>query len=187
MVSVGYFTVAFQISQLVTILLSLNNSAISAPIASLYDQDRKEELRILLQNSSFVLSLFAFIFMGLVLAFGESILAFWGDSFREALIPLIILCIGQVVNALTGSTGLALIMAGYDSISAKITFATVLISALLSLLLIPRYGAIGAAYSVSVTIIIDNVIKLFVVKNKLDVWIILFSTERVIPWKVTLF
>ena len=154
--TVALFTTGLQISALLSILLQLNNSALSSPIASLYSQGKGRRLRTLLQNSSFALTLGGLVLIGMVKLFAEDILLMWGEEFVSAQHALLILCIGQLVNLSTGATGITLIMAGYDKLSARISFFVCLVNLLLCLILIPQI-IIGASVAVSFSVAIDNV------------------------------
>ena len=140
--TVALFTTGLQISTLLSILLQLNNSALSSPIASLYSQGKSNRLRTLLQNSSFVLTIGGLVLIGMVKIFAKDILSMWGAEFVSAQHALLILCVGQLVNLSTGATGITLIMAGYDKLSARISFCGCLLNLILCFTLIPQNGII---------------------------------------------
>ena len=88
--------------------------------------------------------------------FPSLLLSFFGEEFTDGKVALQILAVGMFVNALFGSVGNYLMMSGHEKLLAKILLAAILISIMLMLLLVPNYGIVGAAWSVSITMIIWN-------------------------------
>lgn len=79
-------------------------------------------------------------------AFGAGLLErIFGTAFVPALGPMFLLFFGQLVNATVGMASALLIMSGKESSVFRFTLLAVGLNALLSLLLIPEWGAMGAA------------------------------------------
>ncbi|MEM7353724.1 MAG: oligosaccharide flippase family protein [Acidobacteriota bacterium] len=81
----------------------------------------------------------------LILRGREIIAAVFGEAFIDALEPMVILALGQCLNAATGMARTLLIMSGQEKTVALITVAAVLGNLLCCLVLIPRLGMSGAA------------------------------------------
>ena len=109
-----------------------------------------------------IISLFTFLtyFFG-----GKYILLLWGSEFLESFWILIIISLGQLFNVSTGCTGFFLMMTGHEKLIGKITFISLLINLTLNFIMIPKFGAIGAALATSFTVIFENMIKVIFVKN----------------------
>ena len=76
---------------------------------------------------------------------GPYVLALWGPEFTAAMPLLLILLIGALINAATGLAGLLVILTGHERV-AMVTMAVTLVAVTtVELVLIPAYGAIGAA------------------------------------------
>lgn len=81
-----------------------------------------------------------------LITFGELIIAWvFGAAFLAALLPMLILCLLQLVNAFAGMAHTLLVMSGYESRIPRITFLALIANIVLSALLIPAFGAVGAA------------------------------------------
>ena len=78
-------------------------------------------------------------------------------------IVLIVLSFGQLINCMTGGAGFTLIMTGRQNIQLLILVASVLINIALNIILIPRYGSLGAALATSIAISLANITKVVVV------------------------
>jgi O-antigen/teichoic acid export membrane protein len=70
---------------------------------------------------------------------------------------LVILCVGQLVNATMGSVSAVLNMTGNERDAMRSVFISATVNVLLNLLLVPRWGAVGAAIATSTTLIVFNV------------------------------
>lgn len=99
---------------------------------------------------------------------GSRILAIWGEEFSKgALYILVFLSFSQIMNSLSGISGLVLIMAGHRALRRNISLISGVIQVLLSSIFVPSYGLIGAGISVFVTSSIVNISLLILVKQRL--------------------
>src|SRR5690606_19523202 len=96
--------------------------------------------------SSRVIAGIAIIIGGLFCVFGEWILGFlFGNQYEAAYLPLVILTVGQLGNALFGSVGALLNMTGHERDTLSGMFVALLANLLIGVLLIPDLGMVGAA------------------------------------------
>jgi O-antigen/teichoic acid export membrane protein len=72
---------------------------------------------------------------------------FFGAEFADAQPLLIVLCLAQLVAGLFGPCTTVMIMIGRERIVAVSYFASVVSSIAVAAVLIPRFGAIGAAFA----------------------------------------
>jgi O-antigen/teichoic acid export membrane protein len=80
------------------------------------------------------------------LFFGQPLIhAVFGPGFDAALQPMFVLFVGQAVNAGAGMASSLLMMSGREAQLIRFTAGGVALNATLSLILVPRYGAMGAA------------------------------------------
>ena len=90
------------------------------------------------------------IFLVIVLLPIETTCVLFGDIYAEDTIPLIILSLGQLFNVATGSVGFLLIMTGRQNHWLLLSIMMVALSGVLSILLIPAFGLIGASLATMV-------------------------------------
>ena len=93
----------------------------------------------------------------------------WGQEFVSAYSILIVLAIGQFVNISTGSCCLLLVMTGHEKIHSYISFCSLLMNVVLNIVLIIRFGALGAAIATATTVIFENFFKLILAKRKTSI------------------
>ncbi|WP_417698441.1 flippase [Psychromonas sp.] len=171
--SVAYFKVAMQGVTLVSLGLSAINMVIMPNVARLYKEGDLEATQMLLTKSVRLSCFVSLPVILLLVIFGDFFISLlFGEAYLAGYPILIILCIGQAVNVLMGSVGLVLNMTGNENRVLKILVITLILNILLLLFLIPIYGSLGAAISVSVSLIFWNFLMVINVLEltKLKTW-----------------
>lgn len=136
----------------------LATSAMAAPmIAQLHAAGRRQELQRVVTLAVRGSLIFMMATTAVLLIFGRWITGLYGPGFEVGLPALYILLVGQAINAATGPVGLLVSMTGHQVIMAKVQGAVVVLNVLLNLLLIPRYGLVGAAVATSTSVVLRNV------------------------------
>jgi O-antigen/teichoic acid export membrane protein len=81
-----------------------------------------------------------------VLLFGRSLISFFfGQEFEPAFYPLVVLCLGQLVNGLFGMNLGLLVMGSEEKRLTRAMAIAIVPNVLFAVMLIPRFGAMGAA------------------------------------------
>ncbi|UCG02017.1 MAG: flippase [Candidatus Heimdallarchaeota archaeon] len=172
---VGIYTAAFQTCVLSAIILRSFNTIFAPIISDLFNRKKHERLELLYKAVTkwiFTLSLPIFL---LILLFTKEILSIFGEKFTLGALCLIILSSGQLINSMTGSVGYMLIMIGRSGIAFFNALGVLSLQIVLSLILIPKYGIVGAAIATATSWILLNLIRL------LEVFIIL----KIHPFKIS--
>jgi len=144
---VGIYNAAFRVANLVTLVLVGVNSAVFPRFATLHAKGEWEKLKRLTQSSSKLMVLACLPFLLGLFIFPEQILGLFGDEFTSGATALRIVALGQLVNVGTGSVGGLLNMTGNQRIAMVCTIASFVVLAFGCMLLIPKFGAEGAAVS----------------------------------------
>ncbi len=173
--NVGLYNVGSRIALLVSFFLMVTNAAVSPKLAALFADNKIKEMETMVKTVTFGLILIAIFSLTVFIVFGKTILGLWGSDFKEAYYILIILGIGQFFNISTGSSGLLLIMCGYEKLHGYISLTFVLMNLLLNYFLIKNYGAFGAAIATTITVSGENLAKLILAKKKTGVLAIPFK------------
>lgn len=95
-------------------------------------------------------------FSGL-LCFGDHLIQIFGIGFERAYEVMIILSIAQMISTISGIAGTMLNLTEKQGSHTKIMAMGFIITIILNLLLIPKYGAIGAAVGTGISLLITNV------------------------------
>ena len=156
---VGVYRAVSQTALLLLIFLTSFNNIFAPMIADIFNKGDQEKMRQLFKTVtrwSFSLTLPLF----LVVAIGaKNILHIFGSDFTVGWLPLIILASGQLVNAGSGGVSLMLVMSGHQYRKLFGDFAIVIINLMLNIILIPRWGFLGAAVATGISIAGVNLIR----------------------------
>jgi O-antigen/teichoic acid export membrane protein len=159
--SVGIFTAASQVN-LVGRLFHRSIVTASMPIVSeLYSQGEREQMGRFYQTMTkwtFTANLPLFL---ILLMFPVPILSIFGGSFVDGATALSILAWANLVNVGTGICGVLLDMSGNTSLKLANSIVTTVLTLGLNILLIPRWGLMGAATAALAAAIIANLLRLF--------------------------
>ncbi len=168
--AVAIFDVAIRGSTLVAFTLDGLNTAIAPYISNAFEKKQMENLQRIVTKSSRIIFLFAVPVVLIFVLGGELLLEFlYGTAYKIAYVPLVIVCLGQLINAAAGSVGLVMNMTGRQAYYTKVTFFVTLLSIILSIPFVIYYDVIGAAIVYSLLLILQNIILVKYVKTKLKV------------------
>jgi O-antigen/teichoic acid export membrane protein len=142
---VGIYGMASRCAALVAFPLTVANAFFAPIIAEMLGTGKKRELQSFLRRGMRMVVL-ASVSAALALWIGGAeILGLFGAGFESGAGYLSLLVIGQLINALSGPVAYVVAFSGREALVARVMSATTLFSILLSALLIPRLGALGAA------------------------------------------
>ncbi len=163
---VAYYAVTVKLTMVIAIVLSSVNAVIAPDISHLFSASKKEALRARVQQGTKLIFVLTFPLI-LIMALGSGIiLKLFGEGYDVAKSALLILLIGQTINALCGSVGTYLNMTGKHVALQKILVSALAINIVLNYLLIPAYGILGAAIATSASMIVWNIVAVIYVYKK---------------------
>lgn len=146
------------------------NGVISPYLVSSHERGEKKKLESIVfitALSSFVLMLIpALIFM---LWGGPIIELVYGEEYRQGYVALVILLVGQVVNAGSGPVALLLNMTGYERYTLRGVGVSTMLNVVLCVILVPGYGLAGAAVASAATMVGWNLMLVYFVAKKLGI------------------
>jgi len=152
---VAVYGAASRMVGLLTLPLLIVNSIIPPIIAEMYAQRKLNDLEKTLRKVATITSVPSLIILMLFGVYGESILALvYGGYYKAGADILSILCVGQIVNVLTGSCGLLMTYTGHQKAFMKMALLVGLFSVVVMCLLVPLYGGVGASIATAAQVII---------------------------------
>lgn len=167
--TVGIYAVAAKTAAAVSFFLIAVNGMAAPQFAGLYAEGKLSELAYVARRTTALIAGITFPVLIVILLFSRTILALFGPEFVAASPALLILATGHFVNAVTGSVGYLLMMTGHERIVRTITILAAGLNIILNLLLIPRYGTIGAAVATATSLAVMNIGCAIMVWAKLDI------------------
>jgi len=175
--SVGIYEVATRGAEVFVFILMAINTAAGPTMTNLYVKGEIESLRKLITNCTYIIFIVSFLLFSFVFFLGDVLInTLFGVKYIDAYDPLIILCIGQLLNALLGTVvGQLLIMTGHErETTIGIGFGAVL-NLILSYYLISYFGVNGAALASTISLTSGNILLVFFAKKKLNINTTIFS------------
>lgn len=156
--SVGYYTVAAQLSLAASLMLQLTSSLVAPKISQLSSAGDVKRIEAICRQSciySFTSAIAVFV---IVAVWGEQLISIlFGPEYVSAAHVALILVGGQVVYAFFGPVGIVLNMRGQEKITLLATFVASLLNVALNFALIPRFGYEAAAFATVSAIVLWNV------------------------------
>lgn len=153
----GKYAIAFRIALLGSFALMAVNSAIGPKVSQLYNSNKIAEMMSEARKSTKLGFYISVPVMLITFIFPEFLLSIFGEEFTDAVLPLLILLVGQFFNTICGPTGVVLQLTGYQKVFRNIVLVSAAINILLNYMIIPHYGILGAACVNSFSIIFWNI------------------------------
>lgn len=163
---VGVYAAAslFASSFLSSLLIGSLNSILGPLVATQYGENAPDKIGYLYVTTTrwiFCISIAFSVFA--VIARREIMLIFGKDFIIDGPAVLFILLMGNMVNCLTGGVGFILSMTGHQKKELATNSIALMLNVILNLLLIPRYGILGAAVAMSSSQILVNALRVMLV------------------------
>lgn len=156
-VDVAYFRVAMQATTLLVLGQQAMNTVMQPRVARSYRNGEILNTQSLLKTSVRLSSLSSIPLALIFIIWGKEVInLLFGETYIPAISILKILCVGQIFNVCMGSVGMILNMTGNEKRTLRAQFITLISTLIGFYVLIPTYGGEGAAYSVSIGLIVWN-------------------------------
>jgi O-antigen/teichoic acid export membrane protein len=168
--TVGIYGIAAKLALLVYFPMMAFAAIIPPLISSIHASGNLDELRKMVSESTrWILSMSIPIILVLSLE-GKYILKYvFGPEFVAGYVPLLILVLGQLIKAGAGLIGVILQMTGEHKIYMKVTIISGILNIILNIVLIPRFGMIGAAIATAFCLSMIDIISIFIIHKRLSV------------------
>lgn len=152
----GLFNISHRLAAQLGLLLLVFASITAPRFAAYHDKGRHAEMASLAGHATRTMLLFAIPPVVILQFWSEHILGIFGSEFVAAGATLQLLLIGQLVNLASGPVGYLLAMTGHERQLRNSLFVTATLMLPAAMLLIPAYGAEGAAATASLGLVFHN-------------------------------
>jgi len=168
---VGIYASAKRVLLLVVLPLVIINQVMPPMIAELHAQNQMGKLEKVLRKMASSTTLISGIVVVLLFFLGDELLSIlFGQTYSGGTPALLILSVGYFFNAWTGSCGNVLIMTGHQKLAMWVTIASGLVLFISGSILAAHYGVQGVAWAVSLSLIVQNLSMLLLVKRLENIW-----------------
>lgn len=164
---VGVYNIAYKIGTIGFLVIVSISTIITPKIASLYGENRIDELKKLIHNSTRLIAILSIPIVVILIVMNQYILSFFGEEALAGGVTLIIISLGVLFNAITGNVDQVLNMTNNQGILRNIIAVCFFVNVILNFFLIPHYGIEGAAYASLLTNILINLLAVYYMKKRL--------------------
>ncbi len=164
---VGKYRVAQRGVELLLIGVMATDSVLAPLISKEFRQKNWLRLQSTITRLSRLLTMFVIIEVSLVYFFGNDlILMLFGSSYTGSWDILIILCLGPVMLSVVGRGGVLLTMTNFEKFTARLMFFSMIANIALNFILIPSFGAQGAAIATVIILAIREIVANYLARKK---------------------
>jgi O-antigen/teichoic acid export membrane protein len=153
----GVYAAVSKLAMVGTFALEGTRLAISPQVSGLLARGEYRGTATLYQTTTRWLMLAAWPMYLVFAVFPSVVLGIFGARYTGGAAALAVLSLAMLVNLGTGNVTVVLLMGGKSSWGAINTGAALIVNIGLNLLLIPRFGILGAAIAWGASIVVDNV------------------------------
>ena len=162
------FGTAMRVAIFTSMPLLIANNVLMPMAASLHSANQKDTLARLLNVAVSLVAIPSSIIFIIIWFSGADILdLIYGKGYSEGAATLLILSFGSLVNVYAGSSAVVLAMSGNERRVLRSALFSSSLSVVTCLLLIPKYGSVGAAIAASTGLILYNIFLCWHCKNAL--------------------
>jgi O-antigen/teichoic acid export membrane protein len=163
---VAMYGAAMRLVQLVTMPMLVMNAVLAPSISEQFSQGHRDRLERLLRGSAALIGLPALLALALIaLAAGPVLGWVYGDYYRNGATALLLVSAGQVVNVLSGSAAVVLMMTGHQRAAMVISAACGVGLVAGGLLVVDRFGINGIAVVTGLMVAVHGLISSFWVRR----------------------
>lgn len=171
----GIYSVVQKGAELIVILLMAANMPLAPAIARLHAHGDRHGLEHATEHVARATLLVSAPVAIAFMIFPGIYLSLFGPSFATGATALMIVAVGQLVNAMAGPSGNLLIMTGEERVAVRAVAVGLLANVVLAILLVPSLGVTGAAVAYASSLILWNIILVVLARRRLGVNVTAFG------------
>jgi len=165
----GVYTVANRGAQLILLVYFAINAALAPSVASLWAQHDIAKLQDVVRKATRITFAGSLPIALALIVGGHWFLLIFGREFVQGAPVLALLSLSQLVVTGVGAVATVLLMTGHEKEAAWGAAVSAVLNIALNLLLIPRFGMMGAAWALLVGQITSSVVLAILVKRKVGI------------------
>lgn len=166
---VGIYGVVLRLVALTNFIMVAVNNTVAARFADLFAKGRTDELASMFRMTTLLMVLLGLPIAGAFLIWPDLVLHVFGQDFVAGGVPLQILAAGEIVNLGAGSVGILLVMTGHERAIRNLGVFVAAVNLLLNLVLIPQFGATGAATATALAVTFKSIAAVRLVQKRLSI------------------
>jgi O-antigen/teichoic acid export membrane protein len=165
--SVATYAAALSLATIATFILSTVNIIAAPKFSKHFSKGDVEDAMQVAKYTSKIIFWFSIPLLLILFIFGDKMLSlFYGDDYQLAYTYLLVLSVGQFINAISGPNGSFMKMTGCGVANRNIVFFSTVLNIFLSIVFVYYYGVIGAAIAFTITLSVINILSVIYIYKK---------------------
>jgi len=169
MEALGFYTIAYMISNLPATQITHLVERVMFPVYSKMQDDRASLKRNYFKTLKYVSMLSVPAAFGIFVVAPDFVRIVLGEKWMPAVPVLQVLCFSGLARSISATTGSIFQGTGRPDIFLKTSFLQLLTMVFLMFLLISRFGIIGVGLAVTIPVIAQSIIRLYLVNRIVDI------------------
>lgn len=174
---IAYFYAAIKTALVIGMLIQAVNAYYEPRFAETFYKKDFEKLERMARQAVKIPFFLASPLLCLIMFYPELISFAFGQEFTAAAPLLMIMAVGQFFNVITGPVIPLLTMSEFSNKARDITIFGVLVSVGFYVVLIPKFGVVGASIAHTIGLILKNLLGVWMIKEKMSLRIWRFSSN----------
>ena len=166
---IGVYNIASRTAMLIGLLLIAVNSVVAPQYADLFARGEYHQLERVARRAIRFIAIVVSPIVLVLLLFPGRVMGVFGPSFVEGKWVLIMIALAQSTNVITGTSGFLLMMTGNERMVRNSNLISVITAISLGVILVPRFGALGAAFGVSCAVLVRAIVEVTMVRRLLNI------------------
>lgn len=174
---VGIYNAAYKLAILALVVINAVNTVLAPKIAALHGENNLSAIKTEVHSAT---RLITYVTLPIVLALillRRPLLGLFGAEFVTGETALVVISVGLLLNALSGSVGQLLNMTQHQNQLKRFTLISVVVNVILNYVLIKQMGIVGAAIASLLSTLLLNVLCLVFIKKEFNFYAFF------IPWR----
>ncbi len=158
--AVANYNLSIRFANVASVVLVFVNSYVGPRFSNLYSREKHADLKIIFRKSVFFCLVFSFVFFISIVFLSDYIGMLYSSDYTVSSL-LIILSIGSSISLAFGPVATYLTMTKLEDKHRNTVVIALLVNCLSNFILIPIYGAEGAAISTIISILVKNILGVY--------------------------
>ena len=166
---IAVFNAAAQYALLGSFLLIAVNQVFMPVVSSLFFQKKMKELKNLYQKITLLTTVLSVSLLVIVIFAKDFLMGLYGSNYIIGSNALIIIMVGQVFNSAVGPCGNMITIMSSPKYAVYINIFLIILNIIIGNILTVRFGINGAAFSMSISLFVASVIRVYILYKKHDI------------------
>jgi O-antigen/teichoic acid export membrane protein len=165
----GVYSVVQKGAEVIVLVLTAANVSLAPAVARLHASRDRQGLEHTTEQMARATLWGSLPVAAAFIAFPHVYLGLFGSGFQTGAAALVILALGQLVNATAGPSGNVLIMTGHEGVAVRGVAAGLVVNLLLAVALVPPLGVAGGAIAFACSLLCWNVALVALARRRLAI------------------